>query len=168
MGTQAGGLEFTRLSEVAPNELIALMNLPGVRKHLPLARGEFGPSECAAFVAAKEAMWDEHGYGPWAFVIDGAFAGWGGLQPEGDDADLALILHPAFWGHGKAIYDQVIARAFGELGLTAVTILLPPSRGRAHAVQRLGFSPDGETTIHGERFLRYRLRRPTITGAWQP
>ena len=26
---------------------------------------------------------------PWAFLLDGKFAGWGGLQPEEGDADLS-------------------------------------------------------------------------------
>lgn len=157
-------LELKSLSDVAPADLIALMNHPRLRRHLPLASDEFGPNECASFVASKEALWHEHGYGPWAFIIDGTFAGWGGLQPEGDDADLALVLHPRFWGQGKMVYDNVIARAFSELGLTSVTILLPPSRGRAHAVLRLGFTPDGETEILGEPFLRYRLLKLLAPG----
>jgi ribosomal-protein-alanine N-acetyltransferase len=151
-------LKLTPLSAVDPADIIALMNHPGVRRHLPLAEGQFGAAECAAFVAGKEALWHRHGYGPWAFVIDGSFAGWGGLQPEGNDVDLALVLHPTYWGYGKTIYDHILARAFGELGLTSVTVLLPPSRGGAHAVKRLGFTPDGQTTISGQRFLRYRLR----------
>jgi len=153
-------LEFMRLSTVDPGDIISLMNHPNVRRHLPLARGQFGPAECAAFVAGKEALWHQHGYGPWAFVIDGMFAGWGGLQPEGDDVDLALVLDPKYWGHGKTIYDHVVKRAFGELGLRSVTILLPPSRGHAHAIRRLGFAPDGEIEIGEQRFLRYRLYHP--------
>src|SRR5687767_7195624 len=70
-----GDIVFKRLSEVDPADLIALMNDPLVRRHMPLARGTFGPAECARFVAAKERLWAEHGYGPWAFVIDGEFAG---------------------------------------------------------------------------------------------
>jgi len=31
------------------------------------------------WIAGKEKLWAEHGYGPWAFLIDGKFAGWGGL-----------------------------------------------------------------------------------------
>ena len=153
-------LELVRLGEVAPADLIALMNHPGVRRHMPLAQGDFGPAECAGFVAAKEDLWRTHGYGPWAFLVDGAFAGWGGLQPEDGEADLALVLHPAFWGHGRAVYDRVLAWGFGDLGLPSVTVLLPASRGRAHAVRRLGFRPDGETAVAGARFLRYRLDRP--------
>jgi ribosomal-protein-alanine N-acetyltransferase len=124
---------------------------------MPLARGEFGPAECASFVAGKEALWREHGYGPWAFLVDGRFAGWGGVQPEGDDADLALILRPEFWGYGREVYETVLTRAFGEFGFPSVTVLLPPTRGRAHALARLGFVPDGETDVGGERFLRFRL-----------
>jgi hypothetical protein len=56
------------------------------------------------------------------------------------------------------VYDNVIARAFSEFGITSVTILLPPIRGRAHAIRRLGFTPDGEAEIFGGTFLRYRLR----------
>jgi hexosaminidase len=153
----AARLEFVRLTAVPAADIIALLSHPDVRRHMPLARGEVGPAECAGFVAAKEAVWNEHGFGPWAFLIDGAFAGWGGLQPEGDDIDLALVLHPAYWGHGRAIYERLIDQAFGDLGFASVTILLPPSRGGAHAIRRLGFVPDGETEHDGERFLRYRL-----------
>jgi RimJ/RimL family protein N-acetyltransferase len=152
-------LKLVRLGDVDPADIITLMNHPGVRRHMPLSGDRFGPVECAEFVAAKEAMWDTHGYGPWAFVIDGAFAGWGGLQPEDGDVDLGLVLHPAYWGHGKMIYERVIAWAFDDMGMESVTILLPPTRGGAHAIRRLGFAPDGETTLSGEQFLRYRLRR---------
>lgn len=101
------------------------------------ARGRFGPEECERFLAAKERLWQEHGYGPWAFVIDGEFAGWGGIQPEGGDA-----------------------HAFGELGFHSVIALLPPSRTRIRAVLKLGFRTDGDTTIAGERFIRCRLQAP--------
>ena len=88
-------IAFTRLSEVDPGVIIELVNDPAVRRHLPLARGHFGPSECEKFVADKERIWEEHGYGPWAFVIDDEFIGWGGLQPEGDDVDVGLVLRPS-------------------------------------------------------------------------
>lgn len=151
---------FRRLPEVDPAELIALMNDPRVRRHLPLARGEFGPAECARFVAAKERLWAEHGYGPWAFEVGGAFAGWGGLQPEGDDVDLGLVLRPEFWGVGRALYGRLLATAFEELGARSVVVLLPPSRVRVSGVERLGFQRDGAVDVAGVRFHRYRLRAP--------
>ena len=150
---------FKRLGEVEKAAIIELMNDTEVRRHMPLARGGFGPVECDEFVAAKERIWDEHGYGPWAFIIDGEFAGWGGLQPEGDDVDVGLVLHQKYWGAGKVLYQRIIAIAFDQLGFESVTVLLPPSRTRVSGVLRLGFRPDGEVEIGGERFVRYRLDR---------
>jgi ribosomal-protein-alanine N-acetyltransferase len=151
-------LQLRRLSEIDPADIIELMSHPLVRRHMPLAEGDFGAAECAAFVASKEAVWRDHGYGPWGFLIDGEFAGWGGLQPEDGDADLALVLHPRFWGHGKTIYERVLDEAFSTFGFDSVIILLPPTRGGASGIVRLGFRDDGETDILGKRFLRYRLR----------
>ncbi len=153
-------IEFRRLPDVDRAAIVELMNHPLVRRHMPLARGEFGPAECEAFVAAKERLWEEHGYGPWAFVIDGEFAGWGGIQPEGGEADVGLVLHPKHWGAGRALYERILAYAFDELGVGSVIALLPPSRTRIRGLKKLGFRPDGEIRLAGERFLRFRLTAP--------
>jgi hypothetical protein len=58
------------------------------------------------------------------------------------------------------IADRILAEAFGPLGLDSVVVTLPPTRGTAAAVVRRGFRRDGELTIAGRRFLRYRLHRP--------
>lgn len=150
-------IEFKRLSEVDKADMIGLGNDPLVRRHMPLASGIFDEAGYETFIADKERLWEEHGYGPWAFFVDGEFAGWGGLQPEDGDADLALVLHPDYWGTGRAIYEEIVARAFGEMGFDSVTALLPPSRTNVRGMVRLGFEPDGETDIGGERFIRYRL-----------
>jgi len=170
----ARGIEFKRLTEVRPEALVELMNDPDVRRHLPLARGRFGASDCQRFVAAKERMWEEKGYGPWAFVLGEELVGWGGLQPEGSDADVGLVLHRAHWGAGRELYERIVDHAFGELGLDSVIVLLPPSRTRVAALRRLGFREDGELRIGAERFHRHRLSRTArrrSTGArsmWPP
>lgn len=135
------------------------MNDPDVRRHLPLARGHFGMPEYERFVAAKERIWEENGYGPWAFVLDDDFVGWGGLQPEGDDVDVGLVLRRAYWGAGQDLYKRIVDFAFEELGVASVIALLPVSRTRVAGLQRLGFQEDGEATIGGEIFNRYRLER---------
>lgn len=150
-------LELRRLTDASTADLIELMNHPLVRRQMPLTQDNFSEHDALNFVAGKERLWAEHGYGPWAFFIDGRFAGWGGLQPEAGDADLGLVLHPDFWGSGKAIYDEIVRRAFAEMGFDSVTVLLPPSRTRVRGLARLGFTEDGELELAGERFLRYRL-----------
>ena len=107
-------IELKRLTEVNPAAVIELMNDPAVRRHLPLARGHFGRSEYKRFLAAKERMWEERGFGPWAFVLDDELVGWGVLQPEGDDADVGLVLSQKYWGAGRVLYggsDSLATRA---------------------------------------------------------
>ncbi len=152
--------QLVRLSDIDVADIIALHTDAQVIRHMPLAGGAFGEAECTAWVAEKERQWAIHGYGPWAFLVDGRFAGWGGLQREDGDADLALVLFPAYWGHGSAICREIIKRAFGEMGLASVTALLPVSRVRTRGMRRLGFEAEGEVSLARETFIRYRLRAP--------
>lgn len=161
-------IELKRLTEVSIDDIVALMNDPLVRRQMPLTSDDFNAANAARFVAAKERLWAEHGYGPWAFVVDGRFAGWGGLQPEGDDVDLALVLHPRYWGIGRAIYEQIIPFAFEQMKFPSLTILFPPTRTRIKGILRLGFVRDGEVDIAGERFLRYRLNAPATASSGDP
>lgn len=155
-------IEFLSLSDIGEADIIALMNNPLVGKQMPLLAGGFSAEDCRAFLAAKQKLWDEHGFGPWAFCINGAFAGWGGLQPQDGDADFALVLHPDYWGWGWKIFKKVRERAFGPMQLASITILLPPSRPNTKAVRRGGFVQDGELVVGGARFLRFRLKNPAL------
>lgn len=153
-------IDFVPLSDIAEDDIIALMTNPEVGKQMPLLATGFSPQACRAFLEAKKRIWEEHGYGPWAFVIKGEFAGWGGLQPEHGEADFALVLHPRFWGWGRKIFTRVRDLAFAEMGLESFTILFPPSRLNAKAVARAGFVKDGRLMIDGAAFVRYRLTKP--------
>ena len=155
-------IEFKRLTEVEKSAVVELMNNQLVRRQMPLLSGDFSEDDCDRFIASKEKLWNEHGFGPWAFVINNEFAGWGGIQPEEGEADLALVLHPDFWGVGKVIYKMIIDRAFGEMGLDSVIVLFPPTRTRIQGLLRLGFKEDQELTIGDEKFILYRLMNPSL------
>lgn len=150
-------IEFRKLEDVNKADIMELMNHPLVRRQMPLAKDKFDDTAYQAFITAKKQLWLQHKYGPWAFIIDRKFAGWGGLQFEQGDADFALVLHPNYWGIGKRIYNQVIEYAFIKMGLSSITVLLPPSRNCRKVLFRFGFQPDGESRIDGELFLRFRL-----------
>ncbi|NIM92196.1 MAG: GNAT family N-acetyltransferase [Anaerolineales bacterium] len=154
-------ISLKRLTEVDKSDIIELMNHPSLKRHMPLLSDEFDEDDCDMFIATKEQLWTEHGHGPWAFVVDGKFAGWGGLQPENGEVDLALVLHPDYWGLGEAIYRKIIAEGFEKMGFESVIALLPLSRRRDRVLMRLGFEFEGEVDFHGERFYRYRLYAPT-------
>jgi [ribosomal protein S5]-alanine N-acetyltransferase len=151
-------IEFVRLTEVPLEEVLNLLNEPRLTRHLPLTQS-FTPESAAAWVAAKDGQWETNGYGPWAVLLDGHFAGWAGFQREENGADFALVLAPAYWGHGAAITRAALARGFGGLGLDAVVIALPYTRSPTRVVARFGFVPDGEVTYGGTTFRQYRLTR---------
>jgi RimJ/RimL family protein N-acetyltransferase len=151
-------IEFVRLTEVPVQSVVELLNEPRNARHMPLST-QFTAESAAAWVEAKDAQWSTHGYGPWAVLVNGRFAGWGGFQREENGADFALVLAPDHWGHGSAITRAALDRGFDELGLDAVLIALPYTRSPDRAVRRFGFVPDGDVVYDGATFRQYRLTR---------
>ena len=154
-------IEFVDLFKIEEEKIIGLMNNDSVKKHLPLLKANFTQEDCRFFLNAKHKLWDEYGYGPYALIIKGAFAGWGGLQPDGNDADVALVLHPSFWGWGRKIFNIIKSNAFSEMKLPAITALLPANRSNLNAIKRLGFIADGQREIDDKIFFRFRLFNPS-------
>lgn len=150
-------IRLVSLDRVAVEDIMALHNNPRVLRHLPLAVAQFDREMGRDWLQEKQQHWQQYGYGPSAILVDGDFAGWGGVQQEQGEADLALVLAPAYWGLGRRIALLLIDQAFRQWQLEAITALLPPSRSRLGGMQRMGFQPDGELTVDGERFLRFRL-----------
>lgn len=150
-------IQFVPLFQVEKKCVIDLMNNKKVARYLPLLKRTFTDEDCEDFIRAKKNLWDEHGFGPWAFIIHNEFAGWGGLQPEQADVDFALVLHPNYWGWGIKIFNQVKHQALHQMGLDSFTILLPPNRANSNAVKRFGFFYDGQLEINNTLFSRFRI-----------
>ena len=144
------------LNIIAASEIMALHNHPKVRRHLPLAQGEFELTTYHNWLTSKEDLWNNYGYGPWAILIEEQFAGWGGFQSENDDADFGLVLKPEYWGFGKRIYQMMEFIAIHDFKLESITALLPLSRGQTRTMERLGFSADGHLCLTGITFRRWR------------
>lgn len=156
---------FHRLSEISADDWLTLLNNHDVHRHMPLGGQNWTAEKAVDWAAGKDAQWSANGYGPWAIRVDGAFAGWGGFQKEGEDADFGLVLLPSFWRHGRALHEAMLAKAFGELGFESITILLPPTRRWLRPVERLGYVREGEIDYDGHRFLKFRLKRPVAPAA---
>lgn len=164
MTAQNARIEFVRLTEVPLSAVLTLLNEPRNARHMPLS-GEFSEESAAAWVQAKDGQWDTHGYGPWAVVVNGEFAGWCGFEREESGADLAVVLSPERWGNGAEIARAALDRGFDELGLDEVTIALPYTRNPTLAVARFGFVPDRDVSYGGVPFRQYRLTREAWSAA---
>ncbi len=150
-------LTFARLPDISPDEIIAHMSDARVAEHMPLLTFTWDQHAVAKFVAAKEERWRRDGLGHWAILCDGAYAGWGGFQKEGDEWDYGLVLKPEHFGLGLRISRKAMAFAAADKRIPFVTFLLPPSRKNLGGLSRLGARFVEETDYDGARFLKYRL-----------
>ena len=66
-----------------------------------------------------------------------------GPQSESGETELALVLHPDYWGLGEAIYRKIIAEGFEQMRFESVIVLLPTSRRRDRVFDALGFCVRG-------------------------
>lgn len=151
------GIAFGRLGEIDLDEITAHMSDPRVAEHMPLLTGRWDQAASRAFVEAKEVRWRRDGLGHWAILCDGAYIGWGGFQKEGDEWDYGLVLKPDRFGLGMSVTRKALAFARSDERIPFVTFLLPPSRRKLGALERIGARPDGEVDYDGKRFLKFRL-----------
>lgn len=147
-----------KLSFVDKEFFIQLFNNPLIKRHMPLLTENFDDKQYNAFIASKDAIWEKFGFGPLAYYINNDFAGWGGLQPDEDDFELALVLSPKYWGYGRYLYHDLIKEAFDKLNLASVTILFPLSRTRIKWIFKIGFVEETKVIIEDKIFIRFRLK----------
>lgn len=151
-------ITFTRLPKIDPTEIITHMSDPRVAEHMPLLTIEWDEATVAKFVATKEECWSRDGLGHWAILFNNMYVGWGGFQKEGKEWDYGLVLKPNFFGLGTRISRKAIEFAVADQRLPFVTFLLPPTRKKLGALDRLGAKFVGEIDYDGSTFLKYRLK----------
>jgi hypothetical protein len=136
--------------------LIDLFNNPLVKRHMPLSPGVFTLDDYYKFLEDKQVIWNRQGFGPSAYYINGEFIGWGGIQPDGDEFEVALVLDPNRWGCGKLLYKDIMREAFSDHHLESINILLPSSRKKYKWLPKEGFIEAGTVIIDNHKFTRYR------------
>ncbi|MDW4500207.1 GNAT family N-acetyltransferase [Sulfitobacter sp. D35] len=150
-------ISFTRLTEVPLVSLVAHMNDPRTREHMPLLTSHWTIEDAEAFVAAKEACWQRDGLGHWAILEGGRYVGWGGFQKEGEEWDFGLVLVPDAFGLGATIARKALAVARADARIPFIIFLLPPSRKHLGALDRMGAELVGEIEYDGAVFRKFRL-----------
>jgi RimJ/RimL family protein N-acetyltransferase len=119
-------------------------------------------------LAADEAHWEDHGFGPWALLEHdgGSLVGRGGLQWTTLDGRLAVELPWAIasrhWNRGFATEAAGAALAWArELGLPEVVALIAPDNDSSRRVaEKLTMHEGGRTEHGGLPHLVFRLAPP--------
>ncbi len=151
-------VQLKHLAEIEIEKIVSLLNHSEVRALMPLAGEPADADSAKAWVESKEKCWEECNYGPYAVVIGGEFAGWGGLQPENGEPDLALVLFPEFWGMGGNVFRALINEIARSPEIQEVTVHFPVIRKNRNAIEKLGFAREDTVLLDGHSFVRYRLK----------
>ena len=115
-------------------------------------------------LAADEAHWDQHGFGPWAlFELEGgSLVGRGGLQwTELDDrrvVELPWAVASQHWNRGFASEAASAALDWARsLRLQEVVALITPDNGSSRRVaEKIGMREEGQALHAGLPHLVYR------------
>jgi RimJ/RimL family protein N-acetyltransferase len=115
-------------------------------------------------LAADEAHWVEHGFGPWALIErgGGSFVGRGGLQwTELDDravVELSWAIGSPHWSRGFATEAAEGALKWARaLEFREVVALITPDNDPSRRVaEKIGLREEGETVHGGLPHLVYR------------
>ncbi len=153
-------IHFVRLSDVPLSEISEHMSDARLREHMPLLGDTWSHEDSRSFVAAKELRWTQDGLGHWGIYQGSVYVGWGGFEREGDEWDFGLVLKPDSFGVGPRATKKALEFAAADARISYVTFLLPPSRTKLGALQRLGAVFVDEVQHSGATFRKYRLDTP--------
>ena len=119
-------------------------------------------------LAADEAHWEEHGFGPWTLIEQesGLPVGRGGLQWTGLEdrkvVELPWAIASRHWNRGFATEAAEAALVWArELGLQeAVALITPDNDPSRRVAEKIGMRVEGQTVHAGLPHLVYRMRLP--------
>ncbi len=162
--TVAPGLIARRPRRVDEPAYAALLRDPAVEPWLrPPPLPPFTPEEVRRVLARDLRHWREHGFGPWALELGGAYVGRAGLawtEVEGQRAvELPWALVPSAWGRGLATCAAVAAVAWArDLGLAEVVALaLTTNRASRRVMEKAGLPYERDVVHAGLPHVLHRL-----------
>ena len=150
-------IKFESLERVDPDDLMALLNQHALRVHL-VDHDYFDSRSIRAWISDKLEIDSSKGCRVRAVTIDGALAGWCGIQPDEQGFELAIVLAKEFWGFGLSIYKTMMMWA-NELGHKQVLFHLLDSRPEYKALRKLAVQVC-KTELMGRCFTTYYFPVP--------
>jgi hypothetical protein len=145
-------IKFVSFDQVEPEDLLAIVNEPALRKHLvdhPL----FNSVSIKEWMNVKIKTESIPGCRVRAVFIDGILAGWCGIQPDDNGFEIAIAISKDFWGFGISIFSSLMCWA-KELGHQEIIFHLLETRPEYKALKRKATKVQ-KTELLGRRFTTY-------------
>ncbi|MCW8885698.1 MAG: N-acetyltransferase [Motiliproteus sp.] len=145
-------VEFVSFEQVDPKDLLPIVNEQALRTHLvdhPL----FDANSIREWIIGKVDTDSMPGCRVRAVTINGALAGWCGIQPDDNGFEIAIVISKEFWGFGISIFSSVMRWA-KELGHDQIVFHLLETRPEYKALKRLATKVQ-KTEMLGRNFTTY-------------
>lgn len=145
-------LNFRSLKVPSLSDWLDLFQDARVKKHMPLSESNIDEKWIQNWISGKEKYPKETPFEIYSIWDDGNFVGWGGIQADGDNFEIAIVLKPEYWGFGHDIYGKFI-KDFELSGVTQpLLIYLPLSRKIEGIKNRFSFARLPNVKISGVEF----------------
>ena len=147
-------IEFLCLNQVNPEEFMVVVNEDALRTHL-IDHPYFDATSIQAWMEDKIKTDSIQGCRIRAEFIDGALAGWCGIQPDDNGFELAIVISQKFWGFGISIF-KILMRWAKELGHKEILFHLLESRPEYRALNKIATKVH-KTELAGRCFTTYHV-----------
>ncbi len=147
-------LDYLTLDSVVPAEFVPLLNKASVRQHL-IEHPLFDDASVSVWLKAKQQVDATPGCKVRAIRVDGAWAGWCGIQSEQGRYEIAVILDNQYWGLGRQVFTEVMGWAKG-FGHQTVYIHFLHTRREYRFLSRMARQVT-TSELMGNRFTTYEI-----------
>ncbi len=151
---EMSNIEYLSFKQVDPKDLMAVVNEDSLRAHL-VNHPHFNIRSIQAWIEDKNATDAVQGCRVRVVCIDGALAGWCGIQPDDDGFEIAIVISQRFWGSGIPIFKTLMLWA-NELGHKQVLFHLLDTRREYKALAKMATKVQ-RTQLLGRNFTTYHL-----------
>lgn len=147
-------ISYLSFREVEPEDLIGVLNEDSLRVHL-IDHPYFNANSIREWIEDKLDTDAKPGCRVRVVTVDGAIAGWCGIQPDDEGFELAIVISQAHWGVGLSIFKTLMSWA-SELGHEEVLFHLLDSRREYKALTKMATKVK-QTELLGRQFTTYYL-----------
>lgn len=150
-------IEYVDLIDLNRIEVLNILNKQEVRDHL-VKHHEFDENLLDEWIKGKVEVNRTQGCKVKGIEVDGAAAGWCGIQFENGSYELAIVLDPKYWGVGLGVFKEMMRWA-SELGHSTVVLHLFNTRPEYRFLRKLA-DRVYESTMFGQKYTSYELKVP--------
>ena len=147
-------IQFFSLDHIDPEHLLAIVNDDTLRKHL-IEHQYYTADSIRKWVSEKLKINALKGCRIRAITIDGALAGWCGIQPDDNGFELAIVISQQYWGCGITVFITLMHWA-KELGHKEIRCHLLDSRPEYKALKSIAHNVE-KTALLGRDFTTYYI-----------